>query len=99
MSERRGPPPGLAEEQKRPPESDDAHQPPHQEGGPLNEEHGPNKLSLALEVFLSGNGGWVGLLDPARHLYGVQIQPKPSAGLGPAATRHGNSGALIAMMA
>jgi hypothetical protein len=51
VSERRGPPPGLAEEQKRPPESDDAHQSPHQEGGPLNEEHGPNKLSLALKCF------------------------------------------------
>jgi len=42
-------------------------------------------------VVLSGDGGWVGLLDPARHLYGVQVQPKPSDRLGPAVTRNGNS--------
>jgi hypothetical protein len=51
VSERRGPPPGFAGEQKRPAESDDGRRPPQPEGGRRNEEGGANKLTLALKCF------------------------------------------------
>ena len=49
-SERRGPPPGFAGEQRRPPESDEARRPSQAEGG-RNEKHAPSKLTLALKWF------------------------------------------------
>ena len=50
VSERRGPPPGFAGEQKGPPESDEARRPVHPEGGRPNEESGrpaPMMLEIA----------------------------------------------------
>jgi hypothetical protein len=92
VSERRGPPPGFAGEQKRPPESDEARRPVHPEGGRRIEERGTKRAHAGSEMFLSGDGGWVGLLYSAGHFYGAQIQPKPGAGLEHAVNRFGHSG-------
>lgn len=51
VSERHGPPPDFAGEQKGPPQSDEARQSPQPEGARRNEERGPNKLSLALKLY------------------------------------------------
>ena len=51
VSERRGPPPGFAGDQKGPPESDQARRPVRPEVGRQNEEHVTNKPTLALKCF------------------------------------------------
>jgi hypothetical protein len=51
VSEKHGPPPGFAGEQKRPPQPDEARRPPQPGGGRQSEERGSNKLTLALKWF------------------------------------------------
>jgi len=52
VSERHGPPPGFAGEQKGPPEPDEVRRSPQPpEGGRRNEEQGQNRFTLALKCF------------------------------------------------
>ncbi|HXN49617.1 MAG TPA: hypothetical protein VN893_23400 [Bryobacteraceae bacterium] len=51
VAERRGPAQGVAGEQKRPPESDEARRPPRPEAGRRSGERGANKFTLALKWF------------------------------------------------
>ena len=56
VAKKHGPPPGSAQPQGRPPQSDEAQRPsqpgpPQPEGGSRNKERGPSKLTLALKWF------------------------------------------------
>jgi len=56
LTKQHGPPPGLAGQPDRTPQSDEAHKaaqpgPPQREGGRRNEDRGPNKLTFTLKWF------------------------------------------------
>jgi hypothetical protein len=51
VSEKHGPPPGLAERQERPSESGEGRRPTQPEGGSRSEGPGSNKLTLLLKCF------------------------------------------------
>ncbi len=51
MSEKHGPPPGFTQEQKGPPETEEARRSPQPDGGGRNEERESNKFTLALKCF------------------------------------------------
>ena len=51
VSEKHGPPPGSAREQKGPPETEEARRPPQRDGSRRNEERESNKFTLALKCF------------------------------------------------